>query len=149
MDGHPLGERKRPEGQNPAYKPAHRHHPASTARGLRRIRAPPEPNTRAVSLEPTIFEHVFQGSKIYTDSYSGYRGIHEAFEHETVNHEAGKYVRGEAHSNTIESFWLVFKRALHGTYVAVELSTCSATWTSGLFSYTRHRDDQGRFPAFS
>ncbi len=31
MDGHPLGDRKEPEGQNPAYAPAHRHHRLGTA----------------------------------------------------------------------------------------------------------------------
>jgi ISXO2-like transposase domain len=41
------------------------------------------------------------------------------FVHETVNH-LEEYVRGQVHTNGIENFWSLFKRALRGTYVAVE-----------------------------
>lgn len=106
------------------------------------------PDTRATSLEPIIYDHVFQGSKIYTDSYSGYRGLPLAFDHETVNHEQGEYVRGDAHTNTIENFWSVLKRALHGTYISVEPFHLFRYLDERMFSYNeRHRDDQGRFLA--
>jgi len=36
--------------------------------------------------------------------------------HERVNHSAGEYVRGDAHSNTVESYFATFKRGLIGTY---------------------------------
>ena len=36
--------------------------------------------------------------------------------HETVCHSAGEYVRGMAHTNGIESFWSMLKRAYTGTY---------------------------------
>jgi ISXO2-like transposase domain len=34
-----------------------------------------------------------------------------------VNHAIG-YVRGHVHTNSIEAFWSVLKRALKGTYIA-------------------------------
>jgi transposase-like protein len=40
------------------------------------------------------------------------RGIH----HETVNHSRGEYVRGNVHTNSIESFWSLLKRGVIGTY---------------------------------
>ena len=36
--------------------------------------------------------------------------------HETVRHSTGEYVRGDVHSNTIESYFSIFKRGMRGTY---------------------------------
>ena len=38
------------------------------------------------------------------------------YDHEAVNHSAGEYVRGMAHTNGIESFWSMLKRGYQGTY---------------------------------
>ncbi len=38
------------------------------------------------------------------------------FEHEAVNHTVSEYVRGQAHTNGIESFWSMLKRAHDGTF---------------------------------
>ena len=47
---------------------------------------------------------------IYTDESAVYRRL--PFDHDAVNHESGEYVRGEVHTNGIESFWSMFKRAI-------------------------------------
>lgn len=39
--------------------------------------------------------------------------------HEVVDH-AQEYVVGRVHTNGLENFWSLVKRALHGTYVSVE-----------------------------
>ena len=36
--------------------------------------------------------------------------------HETVTHSAGEYVRGEAHTNTLEGYFSIFKRGMRGVY---------------------------------
>ena len=38
------------------------------------------------------------------------------FDHETVNHSVSEYVRDQAHTNGIESFWATLKRGYHGTF---------------------------------
>ena len=50
-----------------------------------------------------IGDRVKNGSILYTDGSHVYRGIEE-YEHETVIHSRGEYVRGDAHTNGIESF---------------------------------------------
>lgn len=51
-------------------------------------------------------------------SFSAYKSLrHRGFtEHETVNHEAGEYVRGEIHTNTVEGYFSIVKRGLTGVY---------------------------------
>jgi len=54
---------------------------------------------------------------IYTDEHPGYRAIGDAdTKHESVNHRADEWVRGDVHTNTIESAWSLFKRSIVGSY---------------------------------
>jgi len=54
---------------------------------------------------------------IHTDDYIGYNELGDAdTKHHTVNHRAKEYVRGEVHTNSIESVWSLFKRSLIGSY---------------------------------
>jgi len=41
------------------------------------------------------------------------------YDHDSVNHSASEYVRGEVHTNTIERFWGQLKRSISGTYHVV------------------------------
>ena len=50
---------------------------------------------------------------IYTDDNRAYTGLKN---HEVVKHSASEYVRGDIHTNGIESFWSMFDRAHMGTY---------------------------------
>ena len=38
------------------------------------------------------------------------------FRHDAVNHSAGEYAAGPAHTNSIESVWAVLKRGYYGVY---------------------------------
>lgn len=52
---------------------------------------------------------------LYTDEATVYDSIPD-FEHEAVKHSVGEYVRGQAHTQGIESFWSMLKRGYYGTY---------------------------------
>jgi hypothetical protein len=52
-----------------------------------------------------------------TDGHKSYEGIGKEFAgHEAVNHQANEYVRGEAHTNTVEGYFPSSKRGIIGTY---------------------------------
>jgi transposase-like protein len=70
-------------------------------------------------LQRHIREHVEAGAAIFTDELHSYDGLSREFKHEVINH-AVEYARGNVHTNTMENFWSLLKRALHGTYVSVE-----------------------------
>jgi hypothetical protein len=42
--------------------------------------------------------------------------MHRDFTHEVVNHSIDEYVRGEAHTNTVENYFSILKRGIVGTY---------------------------------
>lgn len=88
-------------------------------RDTRQVRAKVVPNVRRVTLQGEILKNVTPGSTIYTDQAIAYDTLKQKFIHETVNH-AQTYVKGRVHTNGLENFWALTKRALAGTYVAVE-----------------------------
>ncbi|HUO06405.1 MAG TPA: IS1595 family transposase [Candidatus Binataceae bacterium] len=55
-------------------------------------------------------------SVVITDEHPAYNRLNYVLRHESVNHSRGEYVRGDAHTNTIESFWSLLKRGVMGTY---------------------------------
>ena len=73
------------------------------------------PDTKAVTLLPFLQGHTAPGAMVYTDDSGSYNRL-PAARHESVNHSAGEYVRGQAHTNGIESFWAMLKRGFVGVY---------------------------------
>jgi transposase-like protein len=74
------------------------------------------PDTKAKTLIPIIKKHIKKGSKVMTDEYRVYSSLHLDYKHKKVNHNRGQYVVGNAHTNTIEGFWSLFKRGILGVY---------------------------------
>ena len=66
------------------------------------------------TLQKFVAENANPGATVYTDDHSSYETL--SFHHESVKHSIGEYVRGQAHTNGIESFWSMLKRGYHGTY---------------------------------
>lgn len=62
-----------------------------------------------------IQENVNFDSTLYTDYHRSYQGLRD-YKHEAVNHSVGEYVRGNAHTNGIESFWALLKRGHYGIF---------------------------------
>ena len=70
--------------------------------------------TDAKTLQGFVLAAAIAGATVYTDSAKAYQGM--PFDHEVVNHSVGEYVREQAHTNGMESFWAMLKRGFHGTY---------------------------------
>jgi len=67
-------------------------------------------------LQSHVLQNVAQGSTVYTDEHLGYSKLNRYYTHGTTEHGAKKYVRGDIHSNGMESFWAIFKRGFKGSY---------------------------------
>ena len=70
-------------------------------------------NPVAPWLRGFVAKHTAADTKLYTDESAAYKGLGN---HEAVKHRVGEYVRGMAHTNGIESFWSMLKRAHTGTF---------------------------------
>jgi len=70
------------------------------------------------TLHGFIRKHVADdASRIMTDEWPAYAGIaDENTTHETVNHRAEEWVRGDVHTNTVEGVFSLFKRSIIGAY---------------------------------
>jgi transposase-like protein len=56
-------------------------------------------------------------ARLITDEDPSYKGIQDHnTTHETVNHRAEEWVRGDVHTNSVEGVWSLFKRSIVGSY---------------------------------
>jgi transposase-like protein len=72
--------------------------------------------TDAISILPVINENIAKEATVNTDEGRHYFNLHKLRNHETVNHKAGEYVRGDVHTNTVEGYFSLFKRGMKGVY---------------------------------
>jgi transposase-like protein len=97
------------------------------------------------TVQAMVRAHVEPGSMLFTDSLLSYRGLSADYAHTYVNHSI-EYVRGHVHSNGIENFWSLLKRAIKGTYVSVDPHHLPAYVGEQTFRFNEREDnDLGRF----
>jgi hypothetical protein len=71
----------------------------------------------AGTLRWKLAENVSYTATLMTDEARQYTEIGKSFaDHQSVNHSAEEYVRGDAHTNTVEGFFSIFKRGMYGVY---------------------------------
>lgn len=80
-----------------------------------RVVALPVQSTDRETLHGIINATVQKGATVYTDEHRSYLGI-AGYNHEAVCHSVGEYVREQAHTNGVESFWALLKRGYYGIY---------------------------------
>ena len=83
-------------------------------RATNRVRAKVVEHTDAETLQGFVVDNAGAFATVYTDDARAYTSL--PFRHETVKHSVSEYVRGKAHTNGIESFWSMLKRAHMGTF---------------------------------
>lgn len=82
-----------------------------------KVRSHHVPNVNAKTLRPILVTQVDRKSFLMTDDAGQYRIIGPEFAgYETVNHGIEEYVRGDAHTNTIEGYFSILKRGITGVY---------------------------------
>ena len=80
----------------------------------------PVPNVSTKTLRPIMIAQIDKRSFLMTDDAGQYRHMSRDFaKHEAVNHGIEEYVRGNAHTNSVENFFSILKRGITGCYFHV------------------------------
>lgn len=99
------------------------------------------------SIRTFIEANVEDGTpRIMTDEWSPYAYVvpDEDTKHETVNHRSKEWVRGDVHTNSIESVWSLFKRSVVGTHHHMSVKHLPAYLDEIAFKYN-NRDNEHIF----
>ena len=105
----PVNQRRR-QGRGPIGKAPV---VAMRDRTTREVRAKAIAHVNRSVLAGFIASNAAPDAMVYTDEHPAYDYLPH---HEAVRHSVGEYVADQAHTNGIESFWAMLKRAYHGTY---------------------------------
>jgi transposase-like protein len=82
-----------------------------------RVRSFPMKRITADMLKHVLTKHIHADARLMTDSYAAYKQVGKAFAaHATVDHGREEYVRGDAHTNTVEGYFSLLKRGVYGTF---------------------------------
>jgi transposase-like protein len=100
-------------------------------------------NTHGINAQSMIRDLVEPGSIVMTDSGVGFRSLGHAYIHFMVNHDV-EYAKGSIHVNGAENFWSLLKRALMGTYVAVEPFHLAAYVDEQCFRFNNRKETDGQ-----
>ena len=84
------------------------------SRETNKVQAQVVDRTDRETLQGFITTNTTPDTLVYTDEASAYSGLPR--EHLAVKHGVGKYVREQAHTNGMESFWSMLKRGYTGTF---------------------------------
>jgi transposase-like protein len=69
------------------------------------------------TVAPIVRKNVAKEARLMTDEARHYVKVGREFaDHQRLYHTTGEYVRGEAHTNTIEGYFSIFKRGMKGVY---------------------------------
>ena len=116
-----------------------------TASETSKVAAGHIPNRKKAAVQAAVRAVAEPGSALYTDALASYNDLASDYLHQFVDH-AVEYVRDNVHTNGMENFWSLFKRALKGTYVSVEPAHLNAYVVEQTYRFNERKQvDGGRF----
>ena len=79
---------------------------------------------------------------LITDEYKGYNKVHSYVDRAVINHSV-RYADGETHTNTIEGFWSLLKRAWYGSHHHYSKSYTPLFVAEANWKYNHRKDEDG------
>lgn len=105
---------------------------------------------RGPALSREVVANVNPSSIIFTDDWQAYKPLRGQFlDHRIINHSAGLYVDGEAHTNTIEGFFGNLKTGMRGAYKKVSLRWLQSYLDEYAWRHNARYDARSMFEALT
>eukprot|EP01099_Mayorella_cantabrigiensis_P003404 TRINITY_DN2616_c0_g3_i1.p1 TRINITY_DN2616_c0_g3~~TRINITY_DN2616_c0_g3_i1.p1 ORF type:complete len:223 (+),score=-7.10 TRINITY_DN2616_c0_g3_i1:259-927(+) len=99
---------------------------------------------KAKDLKKLIMKSIdTQNSILITDEYKAYNRMNKVVPHYRVNHSK-EYVKGDIHTNTIESFWAILKRGITGQFHWVSKKYLNAYITEFCYRYNQRMQNDSQ-----
>jgi transposase-like protein len=77
-------------------------------------------DAKSASLREAMFKNVERGTVVSTDEFYSYGLLKgEGYEHGLVKHSKKQWKDGIHHTNSVESFWKLFKNSIRSTHISV------------------------------
>lgn len=113
-----------------------------------RVRTHVIPHVSQDAVERSIWANVDRRrARLFTDEHPVYHNISKMLPHGIIRHKS-EYVRGEVHTQGIESYWAILKRGLYGTFHHVDAAYLPMYLPEFEFRYNRREiTDAERFAA--
>lgn len=105
------------------------------------------PDLQADTIEDFIVNNVSSSSstRLLTDGAKSYRRLGKDYEHHSVDHHRGEYVRGDVHVNSMENFWSHSKRSITGVHKSISKRHAQSYLNAFVFHYNNRHNDRRRF----
>ena len=101
------------------------------------------PNTGKWTLLNQIKQNVSPEATIYSDELRSYVNLPKlGYKHDSVQHSAYEYARGEVHTQNIENVWSHLKRGITGVYRRVSPKYLQGYADEYAFRYNHRNEDQ-------
>lgn len=94
---------------------------------------------------PIMQEKIATQSTVVTDGFGGYSKVSNVFDtHKVLNHSKNEFRKGVYHTNTIEGFWSILKRAVIGQFHRITVKHLQSYLDELCFKYNnREKTDFG------
>ena len=98
-------------------------------------------STTIADIVPVLKANIKPETHVMTDEANQYKNLRKDFaKHDSVNHKAEEYVRGNVGTQHIDNFWSLLKRGVVGTYHKVSAKYLPMYLAEFQFRYNARRD---------
>ena len=105
-----------------------------------KVKASPSPRVTAQHINAFLRRNIDPRALLMTDQFAGYNEVRDWMMHFSVDHSK-RYVDGAIHTNTIEGFWALVKRAISGQHHHYTVEHASDYINEAAYKYNTRKSE--------